>query len=198
MRESTCIRWGMRASLSAMVLGSLAACQTTPPFKPPLEPPALKAEQAQTQQWQGHFSIKLGPWGKQGSEGQSFTFYLQSGTQSGELDLMTPLGTQLAQVTWSPSGTRIESAQGSQQYASLNALSEQLLGEDVPLQALPHWLQGLPSPTLSTAVILADHTGFEQAGWTIDAHGLPEGKLQATRAQTDAQRHITIKVRLDR
>lgn len=156
------------------------------------------ARRTQVQQWQGHFSIKLGPWGQQGSEGQSFTFYLQTHDQNGELDLMTPLGTQLAQVIWSPDSTRIESPQGTQHYTSLRDLSEQLLGEDVPLQALPHWLQGLPSPDLPSATVLADHTGFEQAGWAIDAHGLPEGRLQATREQSATQRHIAIKVRLER
>lgn len=194
---STAIRSGVRASLAAMLLAALAACQTAPP-KPILSPSALTAGRTQMLQWQGHFSIKLGPWGQQGNEGQSFTFYLQSDDQNGELDLMTPLGTQLAQVIWTPGGTRIESAQGTQHYTSLSELSEQLLGEDVPLQALPHWLQGLPSPDLPHATVLADHTGFEQAGWAISAQGLPEGKLQATREQTATQRHITIKVRLER
>ncbi|MGE5450882.1 MAG: lipoprotein insertase outer membrane protein LolB [Acidobacteriota bacterium] len=189
----------MRTRIPLAVAWSLAltACQTTP-FKPPLVPPVLQDRQAPSQQWQGHFSVKLGPWGTQSSEGQSFTFYLQTQGRSGELSLMTPLGTQLAQVIWTPEGTRIESSQGTQQYASLHDLSTQLLGEDVPLQALPHWLQGLPSPDLPSAVLLADHTGFEQASWTIDAHALPQGKLQALREQTATQRQITIKVRLER
>ncbi len=196
--SSIAFRPAVRASLSALLLAALSACQTAPPATPILAQDPLMARHVHMQQWQGHFSIKLGPWGQQGSEGQSFTFYLQSHEQSGELDLMTPLGTQLAKVIWTPEGTRIESAQGTQQYASLSDLSTQLLGEDVPLQALPHWLQGLPSPDLPPATVLADHSGFEQAGWAIDAHGLPEGRLQATRAQTATQRHITIKVRLER
>ncbi|MEN9451071.1 MAG: hypothetical protein RLZZ369_130 [Pseudomonadota bacterium] len=178
----------------ALALTTLTGCQTAPRPMIPLPP----VDQAAAQQWQGHFSIKLGPWGTQAAEGQSFTFYLQSTPKTGQLDLMTPLGTQLAQVNWSPQGTRIESSEGTQQFASLTEMSQQLLGEDVPLQALPHWLQGMPSPDLPPARISADHLGFEQAGWTIDAHGLPNGKLQATRAQTSAQRLITIKVRLER
>lgn len=185
-------RLGLAAG--ALTLPLLTGCQTAPQPMIPLPP----VDQAATQQWQGHFSIKLGPWGTQGTEGQSFTFYLQSTTKTGQLDLMTPLGTQLAQVNWNPQGTRIHSSEGSQQFASLKDMSEQLLGEDVPLQALPHWLQGMPSPDLPSAQISADHTGFEQAGWTIEAHGLLNGKLQATRNQTSTQRLITIKVRLER
>lgn len=181
------------AALAFNLLG-LAGCQTAP--KPMIPLPA--ADQIATQQWQGHFSIKLGPWGTLPGEGQSFTFYLQSSSRTGQLDLMTPLGTQLAQVSWSPQGTRIESSEGTQQFASLKDMSQQLLGEEVPLRALPHWLQGIPSPDLPTATISADHTGFDQGGWTIDAHGLPNGKLQATRSQTNTQRLITIKVRLER
>lgn len=195
---SSVFRSSVLVSCSAVLLTTLSACQTPQQPKASFARDPLMARQPQQQQWQGHFSIKLGPWGKQDSEGQSFTFYLQTQGQNGELDLMTPLGTQLAQVIWSPGGTRIESSQGTQHYTSLSDLSEQLLGEDVPLQALPHWLQGLPSPDLAPATVLADHTGFQQAGWAIDAHGLPEGKLQATREQSATQRHIAIKVRLER
>ena len=186
---------GLGSAALTLSLTSLTGCQTPPP-KPMV--PLPHVDQAATQQWQGHFSIKLGPWGTQSGEGQSFTFYLQSASRTGQMDLMTPLGTQLAQVNWDPQGTRIESSEGTQQFASLKDMSQQLLGEDVPLQALPHWLQGMPSPDLPTATISADHTGFDQAGWTIDAHGLPNGKLQATRSQTSTQRLITIKVRLER
>lgn len=194
------LRPGLVAS-SVLILLGLAACQTPTPQRPTPLTWNAALPQTQEQQWQGHFSILLGPWGAQASEGQSFTFFLQTAQQAGQatgqLDLMTPLGTQLAQVRWTPSGTHIESAQGTQHYASLQDLSTQLLGEDVPLQALPHWLQGLPSPDLPTASVLPDHTGFVQAGWIIDVHTLMVGKLQATREQTATQRHITIKVRLE-
>lgn len=185
---------GLSSAALVLTLTMFAGCQTAPKPMIPLPP----IDQAATQQWQGHFSIKLGPWETQAAEGQSFTFYLQSTSKTGQLDLMTPLGTQLAQVNWSPQGTRIDSSEGTQQFASLKDMSEQLLGEDVPLQALPHWLQGMPSPDLPAATVSADHTGFDQAGWTIDAHGLPNGKLQATRSQTSNLRLITIKVRLER
>lgn len=189
---------GIRTGLTALLAACLTGCQLAPPVKSPTDSTVWLTEQPRQQQWQGHFSVKLGQWGQQSSEGQSFTFYLQSDAQVGQLDLMTPLGTQLAQVIWSPNGTRIESAQGTQRYASLSDLSVQLLGEEIPLQALPHWLQGIPSPNLPAAITLADHSGFEQGGWRIDVHALSEGKLAATRPQTTAQRLITIKVRLER
>ncbi|HET8693989.1 MAG: outer membrane lipoprotein LolB [Burkholderiales bacterium] len=185
------LRWGMGLPLTSLLL--LSGCQTLPPHSAPT-PLAVQTGH----EWQGYFSVKLGPWGSTAAEGQSFTFYLRADQQAAQLDLMTPLGTQLAQVRWAPSGTWIQSAQGTQSYSSLDDLSVHLLGETVPLQALPHWLNGQPSPDLPAAQPLANRSGFEQAGWAIDTQSLPDGYLQATRPETSSQRQITIKVRLER
>ena len=187
-----------RVSLVSAIVVTAAAilgCQTS---RPPAATPVAVSQPALMQQWQGHFSIKLGPWGQQPADGQSFTFFLQADDQTGQLDLMTPLGTQLAQVRWTASASSIESADGTQRFDSLPALSQQLLGEDVPLQSLPYWLSGKPSPRQPSTTTNPASGTFEQAGWTIDASDIASGKLQASRQQTESQRLITIKVRLDR
>lgn len=185
------LRWGMGLPLTSLLL--LSGCQTLPPHGAPT-PQAILAGH----EWQGYFSVKLGPWGSVAAEGQSFTFYLRASQQEAQLDLMTPLGTQLAQVRWSPTGTWIRSSQGTESYSSLDDLSIHLLGETVPLKALPNWLDGQPSPDLPAAQTLANRPGFTQGGWTIDTQSLSDGYLQATRPETSTQRQITIKVRLER
>ena len=175
-------------------LALLTACKSPAPA-PLLLPPA---QISQLQQWQGHFSIKLGPWQTQPAEGQSFTFYLQAGIDTGQLDLMTPLGTQLAQVNWTPTGSRIQSSEGTQRFDSVDAMSQQLLGENVPLLALPYWLQGMPSPDFPSSVIAGDHSGFSQAGWQVTTVGLGQGRLVANRAPSSNAREISIRIRLER
>ncbi|HET8868984.1 MAG TPA: lipoprotein insertase outer membrane protein LolB [Aquabacterium sp.] len=186
------VSFGVSLCLTSLLL--LAGCQT-PPQTPASSP---QAPMVADHEWQGHFSVKLGPWAGSGPEGQSFTFYLRSARGEAQLDLMTPLGTQLAQVRWSPSGTWIQSSKGTESYASLEDLSVQLLGEAVPLQALPYWLDGVPTPGSPAAHMKPDHSGFEQSGWTIDTQSLPDGYLQATRPESGTQRLIIIKVRLER
>lgn len=184
----------IRLAASLLLATLLAACQTPPPA--PLQLPA--AQLSQLQQWQGHFSIKLGAWRQQAADGQSFTFYLQSGSDTGQLDLMTPLGTQLAQVNWNPQGSRIQSSEGTQQFDSIGAMSQELLGENVPILALPFWLQGIPSPDLPSATVAEDHSGFNQAGWQITTVGLGQGRLIANRPGSQLQRDISIRIRLER
>lgn len=184
----------IRTRLCVLGLATLLSACKSPP-KPPVLLPSVQLQQAQ--QWQGHLSVKLGAFGTLPADGQSFTFFLKATTGEGQLDLMTPLGTQLAQVTWNKQSAHLDSSEGRSSYGSLNELSAQLLGEDIPVQALPHWLQGIPAPDLATSKVLTDHSGFEQAGWQIDTHLLTQGKLQATRTETANQRLITLKVRLE-
>ncbi len=184
----------IRTCVCALGLTALLSACKSPP-RPPVLLPSAQLQQAQ--QWQGHLSVKLGAFGSLPADGQSFTFFLKATTGEGQLDLMTPLGTQLAQVTWNAQSAHLDSSEGRSSYGSLNELSAQLLGEDIPVQALPHWLQGVPAPELATSQVLPDQSGFEQAGWQIDTRLLMQGRLQATRAETASQRLITIKVRLE-
>ncbi|MDX9844529.1 MAG: lipoprotein insertase outer membrane protein LolB [Aquabacterium sp.] len=146
---------------------------------------------------QGQLSIKLQAWQDLPAKGLSLGFFFSGHTDQGLLDLMTPLGTLMAQVGWHADEAWVVSQEGRQTYADLDELSRQTLGEALPLRSLVHWMQGQPDPTQPSTP--DDQPGvFEQAGWRIDTRELGEQRIQATRSASEQQRAIHIKVYLDR
>ncbi len=194
----------------------LGACSHTPGPPPVASLPASDPAQASTfpeeqpasavapsllaGQWAGRLSLKLGPWEGQSASGITLAFDLNSQAQQGVLDLSTALGTQVARLRWRLDGPQttaeLDTAEGLRRFDSLDALSQAVLGEALPLQALPHWLSGQPAPWLPHTP--GQRIGqFEQTGWLIDASELPRGRLNLERTASDTQRGVTLRVRLD-
>ncbi len=103
---------------------------------------------------------------------------------SDEIDLRSPIGTQLARLDIDPAGARLDLGDGAMHAApTVEGLSRELLGWELPLSGLRYWVQAMPEPG-APASIERDEQGrpyrLEQAGWTIDydnyAQALP-GKL---------------------
>lgn len=176
--------------------------------------PAVPAEQSLreasarvTGQWEGRLSLKLGAFGSDPSSGSQMAFELDVKDDHGTLALATPLGTRMAVVRWqAPAAAgavqaQLETSEGTQGFASLEELTQQLLGEALPLQAMLHWLQGHPAPDLpfeAPAGHGASAPGtFLQAGWRVDASELSHGRLNAQREQTPTHRSVTLRLRLD-
>ncbi|MES2090629.1 MAG: outer membrane lipoprotein LolB [Pseudomonadota bacterium] len=145
---------------------------------------------------QGQLSIKLEPFQGQEAKGVNLGFFFSGNTEGGQLDLMTPMGSQVAQVRWTREGAWLQTDQGERYFDSLPDLSEQVLGEPLPLSALMHWAKGRPAPDLPAPIDIAP-TLFEQSGWRIDTKNVAIGRIMAQRAATSAQRGITMRVRLD-
>ena len=78
------------------------------------------------------------------SKRQSFaaSFELSGTPQAGELRLITPLGSTLAVIHWTPQNAVLEARGESRSYAGLDVLTQDLLGATVPAPALFAWLQG--------------------------------------------------------
>lgn len=171
---------------------------------------------------QGQLSVKLLATAERPAKGVSLGFFFSGQPEAGRLDLMTPLGSQLAQIGWTTSGAwlrragggdaapetqfgadlnrRPSSEDGLERFASIDALSEQVLGEAVPLQTLVHWMQGRPDPLrlhVPGPGNGLDAGTFRQDGWLIDTREWPR-RLQAARAADGPLRGIQIKVYLDR
>lgn len=102
---------------------------------------------------------------------QSFSagFELRGQPASGELTLLSPLGSTVAVLRWSPGRATLESqGRAPQQFDSLDAMVENATGAVVPVAALFDWLAGVPTPV---------------PGWEPDLSALADGRLRARRVQ---------------
>lgn len=121
----------------------------------------------ETTVWQGRLAIRMDPESPT-SEAQSFSasFELTGTPSAGQLNLLTPIGSTAAALSWSP-GSAVMSAQGQQRhFESLNVLIQQAVGTDIPVSALFAWLAGTPMST---------------AGWTADLTQHAQGRITARR-----------------
>jgi outer membrane lipoprotein LolB len=110
---------------------------------------------------------------------------------------MTLMGSQVAQLRWTPQEAILTDGQGPHRYPSLAEVSAAALGEALPLDTLIHWMQGQADPSLPVRVGAEPDT-FEQLGWLIDTRRMDEKQLSATRAAQAHVRGARIKVYLDR
>jgi outer membrane lipoprotein LolB len=171
----------MRAAWVLLAAALLSACATP-------RPPVQAGEAPWTS---GRISVRIEATAAQAAQGVSAAFELRGDGDSGELHLISPLGSQLIAARWSPGVAVLNTPQGEQRYATLDDLSRQALGEALPLAALPDWLKGRPWPA-------APHTihdaGFEQLGWQVVMSQRPEGLIEARRTAAPG---VTLRVRLD-
>lgn len=178
------------AALALCGLAALLAGCATPP--PPLPEPLASAESVSLQ---GQLSIKLAAWQGETARGISAGYFFEGDERSGRIDLMTPLGSQIARVVWQPDQVWLDDGRERRTFESLDALSAALFGEALPLRALPWWMQGRPAPTLPHQAV---PQGFDQAGWRVDTRALSEGRITAERPGEAGLRPVTIRIVSDR
>jgi len=165
---------------AALVAGALvlAGCATTAPRAPT--------------DLAGRLSVRVEP---ADAPARAFAadFDLRGDARQGSLRLTGPLGATLAEARWQPGRAELSRPDAATEaFTTLDALALALLGEAVPLGALPDWLRGRP---WADAPSVARDGGFEQLGWSIDLSGQGEGLIVATREQRPALR---VRVRLER
>lgn len=142
-----------RRTCLLLCAGALAGCATP---RPPIQADAF---------WSGRLALQVA------SEPplQWFAnFELQGSAAQGELLLLSPIGTTLAKLSWTPTTARLEQAGQSVQSNSLSSLSERLTGTALPVTALFEWLAGRPA---------------SEPGWQADLSGHAQGRLLAQRSQ---------------
>jgi len=170
----------MRRALAGpalLLLALLAAC-ATPPVP---APDAL---------W-GRLSVVIESFGTQPARQAGAGFELSGNARQGELSLSTPVGSLLARARWAPGRVELQSAEGSREFASLEELSEAVLGERLPLQALADWLRGRPWDGAAHAT---HSSGFEQLGWVVQTDRLADRLVVARRTAAPA---MTLRARLE-
>ncbi len=99
---------------------------------------------------------------------QSFfaAFDLRGTAQTGELSLFSPLGSTLAKMVWAPGKAEMSWNGQSRRFESIDALTREATGTELPIASLFRWLSGLPD---------------DAGGWSADLSQLPDGKLVARR-----------------
>lgn len=115
--------------------------------------------------WFGRFSLIV-----QTDPPQSWSagFELSGSADAGQLQLSTPLGNQLAQVRWTPTGAELQQGNQTTRHASLESLATAQGEAPIPVAALFSWLEGRPAPA---------------SGWTADLSRHAEGRVVARRVQ---------------
>lgn len=143
-----------RVTLSALLLGVtlLVGCAA-----PSRQVPADAAF------WSGRMGLQIH---SQPAQSLSAAFELQGSAEQGELLLLSPIGSTLAQLRWTPHSAELN--QGGRQWSSsnLDELSTQLTGTALPVAALFDWLAGQATTPV---------------GWQVDLSQLAQGRIQAER-----------------
>ena len=129
---------------------------------------------ASTTFWAGRIGLQV-----QSEPPQAFFagFELRGQASSGELTLISPLGSILGIMRWSPTEAVLEQGSSTRRFASTDELLAQVTGAAVPISALFDWMAGIDTPT---------------PGWVADLSKQPDGRISAKRANPAPQADLRI------
>lgn len=125
-------------------------------------------------QWQGRLALQV-----DSTPRQAFTanFDLQGSAQAGSLTFATPLGTLLARLQWDAHTAVLQARGETRHFDSLDALTRDATGTELPIASLFAWLHGDARPT---------------PGWEVDLQALPTGRLTARKLGPEAPAELKI------
>jgi outer membrane lipoprotein LolB len=174
---------GRLAALLAAL--ALAACASVPRGENPIV----------GDNFSGRMSVRVDAANGVPARSENAAFELIGTPQVGRLNLSTPLGSVVAQARWDSQSVVLATPQGEQQFADLDALTQQILGESVPIAALFDWLKGKPwDGAANTPSTAPTERGFEQLGWVVSLARFDEGWVTARRSLAPA---VTVRAHLD-
>jgi outer membrane lipoprotein LolB len=179
----------LRAVATLLAGALLSACTTLQPVAPTASSESLS----------GRMSVKVDATPSTPARSVSASFELQGTPQDGKLDLSTPLGTTIAQARWSGRKALLTTGGEQRSYPDLDSLTQDMLGESLPIVALFDWLRGRAwdgAPS-RPAVPPAD-AGFQQLGWDVNLARFDEGWVIAQRAQRAQAPAVVVRARIDR
>ncbi len=167
-----------RAVLSGLLLTPflIAACASNTRTSGTLGSKSSSAEPVEfISRFAGRISLVFDEAG-QGVQGapQSFSgaFELRGHARTGELDLLTPLGSIAAQLKWQPGKALLTQAGQTRSFSSADELIAQATGTAISAQQLFDWLQGKPSSA--------------QTDWQVDLSRYADGRITAKRVGPQA------------
>lgn len=105
---------------------------------------------------------------------QSFSggFELRGNVSEGELDLLSPLGSILAQLSWNPKGATLVRGQERTLHASAQSLLQQATGASISLSDLWTWLEVKGNR--------AEPVRYD--AWLLDLSAREQGRIVARRS----------------
>lgn len=113
--------------------------------------------------WSGRMAIQVL---KQPPESLSASFELQGSANVGQMVLLSPIGTTLAKLEWTPQVAWLDQGGHRQESVSLQSLGARLTGTELPVAALFEWLAGRPA---------------DAQGWQVDLSSHAQGRITAQR-----------------
>lgn len=149
------------------LLIALAGCASQ---RPPVADPAAF--------WSGRLALQLQSIPPQN---WSTSFELQGSAAQGQMLLLSPIGTTLARLSWTPQSALLEQGQDKTESRNLQSLSQRLTGTHLPIAALFEWLAGQDT---------------QVPGWEVDLSALPQGRLTARRNTPEPE--AVLRIVLDR
>jgi outer membrane lipoprotein LolB len=148
------------AALLALLFSGCAAVQRAP------ERPAVDPAHVQQFELNGRINVRL--------DNQAYPGSLrwQHAPRSDELWFYTPVGSGVARLRQDEEGALVVTAEGREYRAEdLQALAFDVLGWDLPLESLPFWVRGVPSPSSPVTEEALDEQGrlrrLVQDGWQV-------------------------------
>jgi len=140
--------------------------------------------------------VPAGPGGQPRGQNVNASFELLGDPRRGQLEMSTPMGSLVARVSWQPGSAWVKTPDGDRAYDDIDALTQELLGEALPVQALFDWLRGRPWPQAPSRA--ADGTGFQQLGWQVDLRRFGDQLISAQRLNPNGSEPLaTLRLKLD-
>ena len=153
------LTWSGFALSVALVLAGCAS-------QPPHQPPVLQAD-ANVKSWSGRMALQVDSDYSTPNQSFSAAFELQGSAENGSLLLLSPLGSVVAKLQWSPGQAMLTQGDEVKSSTSLAALVQEVSGNDIPIAELFDWLAG---------------RDVRSPGWTVDLSRIDEGRLSAHRS----------------
>ena len=180
-------------ALAVLGATALAGCSSVPRAAG-----AHAAALAQAPRLTGKFGliVPAGPGGQPRGQNVNASFELLGDPRRGQLEMSTPMGSLVARVSWQPGSAWVKTPDGDRAYDDIDALTQELLGEALPVQALFDWLRGRPWPQAPSRA--ADGTGFQQLGWQVDLRRFGDQLISAQRLNPNGSEPLaTLRLKLD-
>jgi outer membrane lipoprotein LolB len=168
-------------------IGLIAGCagniKARDPF--PLNNPAEQTAETQRSLFAGRISLVIDAApnaANPAAQAFSGSFEWRGDARTGQLDLLSPLGSIVAQMQWSPGAAQLTSGGVTRSFPSATNMIEQSTGLPIAPEQLLHWLQGRDTPLAGSAT-----------DWQVDLTRYRQGRISAQRQQpTPAQLRIIL------